>query len=386
MVNGLSIESLKGTPLYSLAQNANVNGGKTLSGAEMFAFQSQMNNMGWTPEQFGLAISSEEMAGENAKETRKNMVKAGEELKKSYKAQFGSKQAAEAAKNAEDRADSTVRVAYQMFAAEHADIVFVPKNLGNRPKYTAPKYMDDVARYAADLATWANGVQQEYIGATKMTNSQLAAAIINNDNENTRDIMINDNINADQISKQIQDGTAQVIEEVKDATGQVIQTVKSAEGHIVKTVKNAEGRIIQVVRQEGAATRMNDDLNTIGLHEHIDYNTAGLHNHISAEGAMTRANDNVNAKIVREDIKNTVTEEGEKTRNKVDEESKKIQKLIKEKGDEVIDTLDPMYVKRAVKGLRDAAAAAGKSVMDFVKEHPGLLFGGIPGYLLIDRN
>ena len=289
MSTGFSIDSLKGTPLYALAQNANVNGGGTLDASEMFAFQSQMKNMGWTPEQFGLAIDTNDNNAETAKETRKNMERAGKDLEKSYKAQFG-KQGAEAAQTAEQRADAIVKTAYDMFNYEHSGVMFTPQSLGTRPKYTAPEYMDDVARYSGDLMMWANSVKQEYINATKMTNEQFAAIIMQNDNNNARDIMINDNINADQLSNQVGAEGAATRETVRDDGAATRATVRS-DGAATR----------RAVHDEGAITRLHDDINTQGVHEHI-----------YSDGEYTRE---------------TVRQEGAKLREHVSTENKQTQEL-----------------------------------------------------------
>ncbi len=358
MTGGFSIEGLKGTPLYALAQNANVNGGGTLDASEMFVFQSQMKNMGWTPEQFGLAIETTDNAGETAKETRKTMEQAGKDLDKSYRAQFG-KQGSEAAQTAEQRADAIVRTAYDMFKYEHSDSFFTPQSLGSRPKYTAPEYKDNVAQYSADLMLWASSVKQEYINAAHMTNEQLAAIIMQNDNNNAQDIMINDNINADQLSNQVATEGAATREAVA-GEGAVTRATVRNDGAATRQAIREEGvRTRDVVREEGEFIRFNDNVNTAGVRTHIDN-----------EGARTR---------------DTVKREAEATRANTDEKAREIEERIKNEGEQVIDTLDPLYVKRAAKELRDAAANAGKSIAEFIKENPGVLFLGIPGGMLLNR-
>ena len=355
MPNGFSIDALRGTPLYALAQNANVNGGGTLDAAEMFAFQQQMQNMGWTPEQFGLAVETTDNVGETAKDTRKDMQKAGKDLERSYRTQFG-KQGADAAQTAEQRADAVVKTAYEMFKYEHGNTMFIPQSLGARPKYTNPQYMDDVSRYSADLIQWANDVKQEYINATKMTNEQLAALIMQNDNNNARDIMINDNINAGQLSDKIDESTKEINQNV------------DSEGAATRAT----------VRKEGEQTRNEMYSEMTGLHNHLDeVENREIKRDVRAEwNAIDRA----------KEIQDTVTNEGDKTRAKIDEESQKIQELIKEKGDQIIDTLDPMYVNRTVKKVRDMAASAGQSIEDFITNNPGLIVGGIPVAILASRN
>ena len=380
MSNGFSIDALRGTPLYALAQNANVNGGGTLDAAEMFAFQQQMQNMGWSPEQFGLAVETTDNAGETANETRKNMQKAGKDLEKNYKAQFG-KQGSEAAQTAEQRADAVVKTAYDMFKYEHGNTMFVPQSLGARPKYTNAQYMDDVARYSADLMQWANDVKQEYINATKMTNEQLAALIVSNDNNNARDIMINDSTNAAQLSNQMDEGFDKVNANIDASTNRVIANDNKNTNRVIANDNKNTASIHNHITADGDLTRYQNAVNTAGLHQHISADGNYTRGVVRAENDYTRHT----VRKTAEDIKDTVTEDGDKTRAKIDAESEKVQKLIKEKGAEVIDTLDPLYVKRAVKGVRDMAIAAGKSVAEFIADNPGLLVGGIPVGILAAR-
>lgn len=354
MSNGFSIEQVKGTPLYALAQNANVNGGSTLDAQEMAMFQSQMKDMGWTPEQFGLAIETTENAGETAKQTRKNIEEAGKDLEKSYKSQFG-KQGAQAAEKAEQRAASVVRTAYDMFNSEHPNSNFVPKQLGARPKFTAPEYKDDASTYAADMLVWANNVKTEYMNATKMSNEQLAAIIIQNDNNNAKDIIINNNITADQVTNE----------------------VHKAANSVKNTVHNEANKTRKAVYSESDAIR--DDIQRHDMSS-TEQNIR-LGNLVIDEGFATR-----NAvREARNDVINNTNANAKEIMDNDKAIAKEIQEKIEKEGDKVIDTLDPLYVNRAIKGARDAAAAAGKSVVEFVKENPGFLFYGIAGHYLIDK-
>lgn len=285
MSNGLSIEQFKGTPLYALAQNANVNGGKTLDAQEQAMFESQMKNMGWTPEQFGLAVESEEKAGESAKETRKNIAEAGKDLEKSYKSQFG-KQGAEAAEKSEQRASSTVKTAYDLFSSEHPYSIFTPKSLGARPKYTAPEYKNDVAAYAADLTAWANNVKQEYMFATKLSNEELARIIMANDNRNA----------ATNAAITVGYGEANLDETV-------------AQGEKTRdTVRNDGADTRKVVRQEGQHTRevVRDGVEMLG--EQNYENTKAILKETMKQGRLTRDNDDKNTEATQDTVKKNAKE------------------------------------------------------------------------------
>ena len=47
-----------------------------------------------------------------------------------------------------------------------------------------------------------------------------------------------------------------------------------------------------------------------------------------------------------------------------------VKDLIQAEADRVIDTLDPAGINRAIKGIRDMATKAGKSVKEFITENP----------------
>lgn len=309
MVMDVSIKQFNGTPLYALAQNANVNGGDTLTKVEFAIMQQQMKNLGLTFEEYGLKISSADLEGENSKRTRSNILEVGNDLNKAYKKQFGSKNGVVVAQTAELKADAIIKTALDMFNSEHPDIIFTPKSLGARPQFTQPKYKDNPSIYAMDLSDWASTVKMEYINATKLSNEALAALIIDNSNANTALLSAEMLAYANELLEAIEDGTAQVINTVKDAEGNIIKTVRNAEGHIVRVVQDSANRVIKVVKEEGVKTRntvreVGADIINDNRFEHA--NTRGL---ILDEGARTR---NVlrnearkNRKIVKRTAKET---------------------------------------------------------------------------------
>lgn len=129
---GFDISQLKGTPLYALAKNANVYGGKTLSKTEMVFFQQQCKEMGFKPEKFGLEIVTEDIEGENFKETRKNQEKLTDSINDAYKSQFGRKNnAVDTAKGSETKAYAIINTAKEGFSKAHGDDNnFIPDSLG----------------------------------------------------------------------------------------------------------------------------------------------------------------------------------------------------------------------------------------------------------------
>lgn len=141
--------------------------------------------------------------------------------------------------------------------------------------------------------------------------------------------------------------------------------LKATEEEGVKTRK--------AVHSEGAATRRT-----------VRNEGAKTRNIVKAEGEATR--NTVRQESVN--IRHTVRAEGEKTREENHAEHAQTRRAIKSDGeksratiqreaDRVIDTLDPTGINRAIKGIRDMAAKAGKSVGDFITQNPEALVPGL---------
>mgnify|MGYP007101862986 CR=1 FL=1 len=333
---GLRIADLKGTPLYALAQNANVYGGATLSKTEMVFLQQQAKEMGFNPEKYGLEIVSEDLEGADFKETEKNAKNVSNFIKKSYEGQFGKKNnAVQTAQDAETRAYSIIKVAKDAFARNH-NSDFVPENLGARPNFMDPQYKNNLTKYVSDLNAWAQDVAHAYQDADSMSNEQLAAMIMQNSDENSA---FNAGVTvgvAEELMENVNKNTSEILAK-EDETQQAVKE----EGAATRRAVHAEGAATRkAVHTEGAATRKA----------------------VHAEGAATRSE----VRRTGFEVSETVRDQGAKTRDEIQRES-----------DRIIETLDPLYVKRSQKWLRDKAIAAGKSVSEFARENPELLIPGV---------
>ena len=306
---GISINEFYGTPLFALANNANVNGGTTLTKFEFAILQQQMKNLGFTFEEYGLDISSFDFEQKSAKATRDTISQAGSELQKAYKKQFGSKNGVSAAQTAETKADSVIKTALDMYKSEHADIMFTPKALGARPQFTEPHYKNNPTAYAMDLNDWANKVKAEYINAAKLSNEALTAMIIDNNNKNTAFLGSNLVALANTILQEVEDGTAEVLKTVNNAEGNIVKTIKSAEGHVVNVVLNSANRVIGVVKEESVKTRntvraVGADIINDNRFEHA--NTRGLiRDEAAATRNVVRDQSHTNLKITKRTAKET---------------------------------------------------------------------------------
>lgn len=261
---GFDISQLQGTPLYQLAKNANVYGGKTLSKTEMVFFQQQCREMGFSPEQYGLEIIPEDIEGENYKETRKNQEKLTNSIRDAYKGQFGKKNnAIETAQGAETKAYAIIHTAKEAFTKAHGEnLDFVPDDLGHRPNFMDPQYKDNLTKYVTDLNVWAGRVAEDYRNAADMTSKDLAEMVMRNDDKNAAmnagvTVAVGKAVmdNLDELQKQIADGTAQIIKEVKIQGNATRVTVKDAEGKVIDAIRTAEGHIISETQWQNWYTR-----------------------------------------------------------------------------------------------------------------------------------
>lgn len=350
---GFDISQLKGTPLYALAKNANVYGGKTLSKTEMVFFQQQCKEMGFKPEKFGLEIVTEDIEGENFKETRKNQEKLTDSINDAYKSQFGRKNnAVDTAKGSETKAYAIINTAKEAFTKAHGDNnKFVPDSLGQRPNFMDPQYKDNLTKYVTDLNVWANKVAEQYRNAADMTSKDLAAMIMNNDDKNAEfnaevTVKVGEAVmdNLAELQKQIADGTAQIIKEVQIQGGATRVAIKNAKGEVIEAVRTAEGKLMDEVQWQSWYTR------GVVLREGEE-----TRREVRNEGAKTRY---------------AVRTESKKTRREVRREGEDTRQEIQQQADRIIETLDPIGKQRAVKAVKDAAAAAGKKLGEFIQENP----------------
>ena len=283
MTAGFEISQLKGTPLYALAKNANVYGGKTLSKTEMVFFQQQCKEMGFSPEKYGLEIASEDIEGENFKETKKNLEKLTDSINDAYKSKIKKKNnAVETAKSAETKAYAIINTAKEGFVRSHGDNSgFIPENLGQRPNFMAPEYKDNLTKYVSDLNGWAQKVSEQYRSAESKTNEELAAMIMTNSNSNAAinagitqgvgaAIMANDDKNAEGINANIDQSAKNINANVDKRSREIKGTVREEASRTRKHVDKAVGEmgdilgrmiltesdnIQQVVKKEGDNTR-----------------------------------------------------------------------------------------------------------------------------------
>lgn len=343
---GYDINLLKGTPLYDLARNANVYGGKTLSKTEMVFFQQQCREMGFDPAKYGLEVETEDLEGADFKETQKSQKNLANAIDQAYQGQFGKKNnAVQVAKDAETRAYSIINTAKEAFTRNHGETKFAPESLGLRPNFMAPEYKGNLTKYVSDLNAWGQKVAEQYRNADAMTNEELAQLIMANDDKNAamnagvtvgvgEAVMKNDDINTALLSKQLEEGKAEILEQIKDSEGNIRQAIKTTEGRIVGVIRNAQGKIIKAIGF--AEGRVHDHLKASEgrLHEHMDKAELKIHRHMDDIDFRSEWRDmltNMHIAQAEQNIKNNTHEEADRT----------------------IRTLDPTGLRRGASDIRD---------------------------------
>ncbi len=371
---GYDINLLKGTPLYDLARNANVYGGKTLSKTEMVFFQQQCREMGFDPAKYGLEVETEDLEGADFKETQKSQKNLANAIDQAYQGQFGKKNnAVQVAKDAETRAYSIINTAKEALTRNHGETKFVPENLGLRPNFMAPEYKGNLTKYVSDLNAWGQKVAEQYRNADAMTNEELAQLIMANDDRNAE---MNVNV-TNEVGEQVTETVKDEAKDVKDAVHQEGEDIKGAVHQEAKEIKGAvhrEGEATRsAVHREGEATRS-------AVHREGEATRNAVHQEgeltrdaVREEGDMTRGTVRTQAGLTRDaieeardDIKREVRVEHAKTRYRTYEEAERI-----------IDTLDPLELNRTIKKVRDMAREAGKNALEFIRENPEVTIPGL---------
>ncbi len=184
-----------------------------------------------------------------------------------------------------------------------------------------------------------------------------------------------------QIANARQRNTAEVVGDAVEAVNQ--NTNEKAAMNAALTAGYGEANL-NATEQEGAKTRKAVHAEGASTRRTVRNEGAKTRNTVRAEGEATR--NTVRQEAVN--IRHTVRSEGERTREENHAENAQTRHAIKSDGertrakvqaeaDRVIDTLDPTGINRAIKGIRDMAVKAGKSVGDFITQNPEAIVPGL---------
>ena len=270
---------------------------------------------------------------------------------------------------------NTVKKQYMQLQHEYPDVVLNFEPMPDPQK--CGKKREGFFNYQQQLDVWKDTALQQINDAREKSTVEVVdegvAAVNRNTNARAAEgmattiavgeaIIENDDENAAEINTKIgQEGAATRATVQKE--GQKTRGAVHAEGRKTRAAVHAEGAATRAaVHEEGAATR-----------DAVHYEGDETRRTVRQEGFRTRQVERGEAERIRREnhaenaeTRQTVKNEGQKTRAKVQAEA-----------DRVIDTLDPVGIKRAVKGVRDMAVRAGKSVGEFISQNPNVLVPGL---------
>ena len=232
---------------------------------------------------------------------------------------------------------NTVKKQYMQLQHEYPDVVVNFEPMPDPQK--CGKKREGFFNYQQQLDAWRDMALQQINDAREESTVEVVdegvAAINGNTNEKAA---MNANLTAgygEANLKATKDGVAEVNEHSDKNTKKVIANDNSNARSIKRTVNARADRI--EAGQKALSSQMDAGFNS------VNRNIDGLHKDVNKGVKDLKAGQKQN-------------------RAKVQAEA-----------DRVIDTLDPVGIKRAIKGVRDMAARAGKSVGEFISQNPNVL-------------
>lgn len=254
---------------------------------------------------------------------------------------------------------NTVKKQYMQLQHEYPDVVVNFEPMPDPQK--CGKKREGFFNYQQQLDVWKDTALQQINDAREKSTVEVVdegvAAINGNTNEKAA---MNANLTAgygEANLKATKDGVAEVNEHSDKNTEKVIANDNSNARSIKRTVNARADRI--EAGQKALSSQMDAGFNS------VNRNIDGLHEDVNKGFEQT----NKNIGDLRKDVNKGVKD--------LKAGQKQNRAKVQAEADRVIDTLDPVGIKRAVKGVRDMAARAGKSVGEFISQNPNVLVPGL---------
>lgn len=254
---------------------------------------------------------------------------------------------------------NTVKKQYMQLQHEYPDVVVNFEPMPDPQK--CGKKREGFFNYQQQLDAWRDTALQQINDAREESTVEVVdegvAAINGNTNEKAA---MNANLTAsygEANLKATKDGVAEVNEHSDKNTEKVIANDNSNARSIKRTVNARADRI--EAGQKALSSQMDAGFNS------VNKNIDGLHEDVNKGFEQT----NKNIGDLRKDVNKGVKD--------LKAGQKQNRAKVQAEADRVIDTLDPVGIKRAVKGVRDMAVRAGKSVGEFISQNPNVLVPGL---------
>ena len=259
---------------------------------------------------------------------------------------------------------NTVKKQYMQLQHEYPDVVVNFEPMPDPQK--CGKKREGFFNYQQQLDAWRDTALQQINDAREESTVEVVdegvAAINRNTNARAAEGMATTIAVGEAIIENDDENAAEINTKIGQEGAATRATVQK-EGQKTRGAVHAEGRKTRAaVHAEGAATRA-------AVHSEGDETRRA----VRSEGLKTR-------RVVRGEagrIRRENRAENDETRQTVKNEGQKTRAKVQAEADRVIDTLDPVGIKRAVKGVRDMAARAGKSVGEFISQNPNVLVPGL---------
>ena len=223
---------------------------------------------------------------------------------------------------------------------------------------TAGKKREGFFNYQQQLDNWKDNAMTQINNARERNTVEVVGDAVEAVNQNTNEkSAMNAALTAgygEANLKATEDGVAAVNEHGDKNTGKIIANDNRNTKSIKSTVHARADRL--EAGQKALSYQMEAGFD--GVNKNID----GLH------GDMKKGFDRASRENHAEHAQ---------TRRAIKSDGEKSRATIQREADRVIDTLDPTGINRAIKGIRDMAAKAGKSVGDFITQHPEALVPGL---------
>ena len=223
---------------------------------------------------------------------------------------------------------------------------------------TAGKKREGFFNYQQQLDNWKDNAMTQINNARERNTVEVVGDAVKVVNQNTNEkAAMNAALTAgygEANLKATEDGVAEVNEHGDKNTGKIIANDNRNTRSIKSTVNARADRL--EAGQKALSYQMEAGFD--GVNKNID----GLHSDMKK--GFDRASRENHAEHA--ETRRAIKSDGERSRATMQREA-----------DRVIDTLDPAGINRAIKGIRDMAAKAGKSVGDFITQNPEVLVPGL---------
>lgn len=254
---------------------------------------------------------------------------------------------------------NTVKKQYMQLQHEYPDVVVNFEPMPDPRK--CGKKREGFFNYQQQLDVWKDTALQQINDAREKSTVEVVGEGVGAINGNTNEkAAMNANLTAsygEANLKATKDGVAEVNEHSDKNTEKVIANDNSNARSIKRTVNARADRI--EAGQKALSSQMDAGFNS------VNKNIDGLHEDVNKGFEQT----NKNIGDLRKDVNKGVKD--------LKAGQKQNRAKVQAEADRVIDTLDPVGIKRAVKGVRDMAVRAGKSVGEFISQNPNVLVPGL---------